>query len=199
MNEDDFAHAHDEEDAWLAYGNSSRAAQRPATSPSRAAPASSASRLRPQSVTGAWRVGGGRDRSPTRSPTAMRVSSEARARAHSPAPALATASHAVPAGEAQQARAGPAALRPRPLLSEMTVSAILDQAHQREVLIRHEVESIGGGSANLAEIESAMADKLLDEVISEQAGSLSRAAQSVVDRLCEAEVGPALSASGADM
>lgn len=74
------------------------------------------------------------------------------------------------------------------------MSAILDHANQRELLVRREAEGISAAGMSLAQVESAMADRLLDEVIREQAATLTRAADAVVDRLCEAEMGPALSA-----
>jgi len=96
-------------------------------------------------------------------------------------------------GEPERAPAYVPALS-RPPLAEMTVSSILGQAHTRKLLLRREAEAMGGLQTNLAEIESAMAERLLDEVLREQAGSLERVVAAVVDWLCESELGPLSSA-----
>jgi hypothetical protein len=96
------------------------------------------------------------------------------------------AAHASGSSAARDARALPVERRP---LAELTVSAILDQAHQRELRIRCEADRLGGLETNLANLESAIAERLLDDVIREQAGALARASDSVVDRLYASEIG----------
>ncbi|KAJ1636062.1 hypothetical protein T492DRAFT_961829, partial [Pavlovales sp. CCMP2436] len=96
-------------------------------------------------------------------------------------------------GEPERAPAYVPALS-RPPLAEMTVSSILGQAHTRKLLLRREAEAMGGLQTNLAEIESTLVERLLDEVLREQAGSLERVVAAVVDWLCESELGPLSSA-----
>ncbi|KAJ1627940.1 hypothetical protein T492DRAFT_1021667 [Pavlovales sp. CCMP2436] len=156
----------DDAAAWLAYDDGRWHAQAAASS---AAPARS------------------RSRSPARSPARAFPS-----RAQPPRPQASSGRST--AFASQGAAPAYVPVRPRPPLAEVTVSSILGQAHTRELLLRREAEAMGGLQTNLAEIESAMAERLLDEVLREQAGSLERAAAAVVDRLCESELGPLSSA-----
>lgn len=69
------------------------------------------------------------------------------------------------------------------------VASIMDHAHAREAALRLQAQNLSGVSPGLAQLEAFLADRLLDDVIKQQADALSRAADSVVDGLCEAEVG----------